>query len=205
MDLSRAREAAGLPNGGGVLHMSPWESSPRPDRKGTVLMKRIFMLMALALMLGAAMALSGVAQAASPSAKCQLEAQSLNLVDYKFIGGGDRKNDDFTRKATDGVDEVFCGFGGNDSIGTLAEGDIFLGGAGNDSVEENYGTFNGGTGADHVNVNYSAGTFNGGDGIDYVNYNTGTFNGGDGTDHVEFNYPTAGAVIDSVEVVGPLP
>src|SRR5215208_2313032 len=116
-------------------------------------MKRIFMLMALALMVVAAMALSGVAQAASPSSKCQQEAASLNLVGYKFIGGGDRKNDDFTRKATEGAD-VFCGFGGNDSIGTLAEGDIFLGGAGDDYVS-NYssGTFYGGAGADYVDLN----------------------------------------------------
>src|SRR5918998_4234426 len=66
-------------------------SSFAPLKKGCHLfMKRIFMLTTLALMLAAAMALSGVAQAAgSPSAKCQQEAASLglNLVGYKFIGG----------------------------------------------------------------------------------------------------------------------
>ena len=120
-------------------------------------MKRIFMLMALALMLAAAMALSGVAQAAgSPSAKCQQEAASLglNLVGYKFIGGNN-KNDDFTRKATTGVPEVFCGFGGNDSIATINGGiDIFIGGDGQDSVGTLInGTFNGGEGTDSVFIN----------------------------------------------------
>jgi hypothetical protein len=47
---------------------------------------------------------------------------------------------------------VFCGFGGNDSIGTLAEGDIFIGGAGNDQVLSNYGTFYGGDGNDTSGV-----------------------------------------------------
>jgi hypothetical protein len=35
---------------------------------------------------------------------------------------------------------VFCGFGGDDYISTLGEGDISLGGAGIDSVSFNYGT-----------------------------------------------------------------
>ncbi len=121
-------------------------------------MKRIFMLTTLALMLAAAMALSGVAQAAgSPSAKCQQEAASLglNLVGYKFIGGNNKKNDDFTRKATTGVPEVFCGFGGNDSIATIDGGvDIFIGGGDQDSVGTLInGTFNGGEGTDSVFIN----------------------------------------------------
>jgi hypothetical protein len=61
-------------------------------------MKRIFLLMALALMLVAAVALSGVAQAGgSPSSKCQQEAAA-------------------------GF-EMFCGFGGNDYRATLDFGD----------------------------------------------------------------------------------
>ena len=39
---------------------------------------------------------------------------------------------DFDGQATAGPD-VFCGFGGDDSISTLDAGDIFIGGAGNDS------------------------------------------------------------------------
>jgi hypothetical protein len=141
-------------------------------------MKRIFMLMALALMLAAAMALSGVAQAAgSPSAKCQQEAASLglNLVGYKFIGGNNKKNDDFTRKATTGVPEVFCGFGGNDSIATINGGvDIFIGGDGQDSVGTLInGTFNGGAGDDSVGYVGSGGLFNGGEGTDSVFINDG--------------------------------
>jgi hypothetical protein len=52
---------------------------------------------------------------------------------------------------------VFCGFGSNDQIGTLNEGDIFLGGAGNDVVSDNLGTFYGQEGNDQVFVN--SGTF----------------------------------------------
>jgi len=40
-------------------------------------MNRVFMLLAVALMLAAAMALSGVAQAASPSDICREKAESL--------------------------------------------------------------------------------------------------------------------------------
>ena len=117
------------------------------------MMKRIFMLLALALMVVAAMALSGVAQAASPRAKCQQEAASLGSLDgYTFIYGNN-KNNVFTDTA--GQPEVFCGLGGDDSIDTLEAGDIFIGGAGNDSVNTNYGTFNGGDGTDSVVNNYT--------------------------------------------------
>jgi hypothetical protein len=115
--------------------------------------KRIFMLVVLALMVVAAMALSGVAQAASPRAKCQQEAASLGSLDgYTFIYGNN-KNNVFTDTA--GQPEVFCGLGGDDSIDTLEAGDIFIGGAGNDSVNTNYGTFNGGDGTDSVVNNYT--------------------------------------------------
>jgi len=103
-------------------------------------MKRIFMLLALALMLVAAMALSGVAQAASPTARCQQEAANLGIDGgYNFVGGNN-KNNDFTRKATEGAD-VFCGFGGNDSIAFLDNGDIFIGDLGNDEVTNDLGGF----------------------------------------------------------------
>ena len=179
-------------------------------------MKRIFMLLApLALMLVAAMALSGVAQAGGKTSSllCQQEAASLGISgSYNFIGGSDTKNDNFSHKGTKGKD-VFCGFGGNDSIYTLAEGDIFIGGAGqdtvgtlndpvsgnygtfyggadNDSVSSyNYGTFYGGAGEDSVYTN--RGTFNGDSGDDSViNYSLGTFNGGDGNDSVNLNEET---------------
>ena len=152
--------------------------------------KRIFMLMALALMVVAAMALSGVAQAASPKAKCQQEAESLglDLTGYTFVYGNN-KNNGFTDTA--GQPEVFCGLGGDDFfIDTLEAGDIFIGGAGNDSATFNFtgGTFDGGAGADIVSVsNY--GTFNGGAGNDSVYYNQGTFNGGDGIDTVDIGFP----------------
>jgi hypothetical protein len=86
---------------------------------------------------------------------------------------------------------VFCGFGGEDrmstGIGTLAQGDIFLGGADNDQVDQNYGTFYGQEGVDFVFDNY--GTFDGGADNDRVDQNYGTFDGGSGTeDRVTVNY-----------------
>ncbi len=117
-------------------------------------MKRIFMLTTLALMLAAAMALSGVAQAASPKAKCQQEAESLsgsNLTGSNFILGNNKRADDFSSKATTAGTDVFCGFGGDDWIDTLDAGDLFIGGAGNDTIyETNNGTFIGGAGDDFV-------------------------------------------------------
>jgi hypothetical protein len=174
-------------------------------------MKRIMLLVTLALMLAAAMALSGVAQAASPSARCQAEAESLGISgSYKFIGGNKSAND-FTRKATEGAD-VFCGFGGNDSIFRLEEGDIFLagdgldqveeanlgtyyGGAGDDFVYSNVGTFYGGADNDEVVFNNATGTFYGEAGNDEVtNINFGTFYGGDGIDTVgSGNFPVDGS------------
>lgn len=178
-------------------------------------MRRIWLLGSLAFMVAAAMALSGVAQAASPKAKCQQAAASLglNTVSYKFIAGSDRKNDDFTSKATADF-EVFCGFGGDDYIARLSDSDIFIGGVGDDRVDYNYyGTFYGGEGVDSI-VNHDGGTFYGGAGNDYVtnnlygifygeadddtvyyNSSNGTFDGGEGNDSV-FNAQPGGLVLN---------
>ena len=127
-------------------------------------MKRIFMLLApLALMLVAAMALSGVAQAAPVGSKADAQCLTLaiqtlgpgfNPSNYAFHGGT-AGNDNFTGQGTEGKGDVFCGFGGDDSIDTLGGGDIFIGGTGNDSVTYNApgSTFNGGDGIDSVVTN----------------------------------------------------
>jgi hypothetical protein len=175
-------------------------------------MKRILLLVTVAFMLAAAMALSGVAQAASPSARCQAEAETsltgLDLTGYNFIAGkNNKRGDDFTGQGTTGEPDVFCGFGGNDGIDTLEAGDIFIGGDGIDGVTINEGTFYGGAGADSVYSNLGTyyggadndevfnntitGTFYGGEGPDHVEFNYGTFNGGDGNDTYYANYPGA--------------
>jgi Ca2+-binding RTX toxin-like protein len=154
------------------------------------MMKRIFMLLALALMLVAAMVLSGVAQAASPSAKCQQEAETLtglDLTGYNVVVGNNKRTDNFSLKETEGAD-VFCGRGGDDSIGILAEGDIFIGGDGTENVGTINGTFYGGAGDDRLSYNSGTGTFDGGAGNDSVIENYGTFNGGDGNDQVTNDY-----------------
>ena len=95
-------------------------------------MKRILLLVTLALMLASAMALSGVAQAAQCKAEAVRTLQpGFKPSDYNFVAGTEEAND-FDGQATAGPD-VFCGFGGDDSISTLDAGDIFIGGAGNDS------------------------------------------------------------------------
>ena len=181
-------------------------------------MKRILLLVTLALMLAAAMALSGVAQAAptigtKADAKCLAEAAKtvdqpgFNPADYTFIGGTEAvDNAFFFDKNTAGAD-VFCGFGGSDNISAIDAGDIFLGGVGNDTVslnkgtfyggegddrihKGNEGTFNGGAGNDVVIFNAPGGTFNGGAGNDRVSEQHGTFNGGAGDDEVDFNHGT---------------
>ena len=162
--------------------------------------KRIVLLTTLAAMLVAAMALSGVAQAAptigsKADAKCLAEAAKtveqpgFNPSNYTFHGGTEGIDDSayFNAQATAGPD-VFCGFGGDDEISapifplTLAAGDIFLGGAGDDIVGDTYGTVYGGAGNDFVYNNY--GTFYGGAGDDVVsiNYVGATFYGGAGND-----------------------
>ena len=163
-------------------------------------MKRISLLVtAVASMLAAATALSGVAQAEpisdSPDAKCaNLTIKTLgprfNPSIYTFHGGTEG-DDVFTGQATAGPD-VFCGFGGVDSITTLDAGDIFLGGAGDDSVRDNLGSAYGQEGNDQVFRNLSGGTFNGGAGDDFVfgNFAGSTFNGGDGNERAFFNEGT---------------
>ena len=159
-------------------------------------MKRIFRLTTLALMLAAAMALSGVAQAAQggnrANAQCRAEAvrtlqPGFKPSDYNFVGGS-AGNDRLDGLGSNDAPDVFCGFGGDDLIG-LAEGDIFLGGAGNDVVDTNYGTFYGGPGDVEVDtINY--GTFYGGASNDYVDNNEfGTFYGGPGDDTVGSGTP----------------
>ena len=170
-------------------------------------MKRITMLVTVALMLAAAMALSGVAQAAPISGKADAQCAKLaiqtldssyNPSNYTFHGGTAGR-DIFT--ATDGQSEVFCGFGGDDEIDILQAGDIFLGGDGNDYVLGNLGTFYGGDGNDSVVSNY--GTYNGGDGNDSAFRNEGTFNGEAGDDLIYYNFGTfnGGAGDDSVTVL----
>jgi Ca2+-binding RTX toxin-like protein len=159
-------------------------------------MRRILLLVTVASMLAAAMALSGVAQAAptigsTADAKCLAEAAQtveqpgFKPADYTFHGGTEL-NDNFTDLGTDNVPDVFCGFGDDDQIGTLDEGDIFLGGAGNDFVFDNNGTFYGQEGDDDV-VATNTGTVFGGAGNDFVFFNGGTFYGEEGNDGVEVN------------------
>ena len=165
-------------------------------------MKRILLLVTLALMLAAAMALSGVAQAkpttgTKADAKCLVEAAKtvdqpgFNPSNYTFHGGTEG-SDNFTGQAelTEGPD-VFCGFGGAfDTILTLEAGDIFLGGAGTDQVVVNEGTFYGGADTND-SVFFNEGTFYGGEGEDAVfKENTGTFYGGEGNDFVATNNGT---------------
>jgi hypothetical protein len=137
-------------------------------------MKRIMLLVTVASMLGAAMAISGVAQAAQggnkANAQCRAEAvrtlqPGFKPSDYNFVGGT-AGNDRLDGLGSNDAPDVFCGFGGDDLIG-LAEGDIFLGGAGNDVVDINYGTFYGEEGNDYVDNN-EFGTFYGGPGDDTV-------------------------------------
>jgi hypothetical protein len=157
-------------------------------------MKRVLLLVTVASMLAAAMALSGVAQAAiggnKANAQCLAEAvrtlqPGFKPSNYTFIGGT-AGNDRLDGLGSNDAPDVFCGFGGDDQIDIDAD-DIFLGGAGNDVVNTNYGTFYGGAGNDEVDsINY--GTFYGGDGDDQIFFvNFGTFYGGAGNDYVDDN------------------
>ena len=182
-------------------------------------MKRILMLLSVAAMIGVAVALSGVAQAApvggKADAKCLAEAVRTLPPGFKpstyTFHGGTEGNDNFDGLATTTAGpDVFCGFGGDDQIDVgffLDEGDIFLGGEGNDFVDVNLGTFIGGPGDDGVGDNVT-GTFNGGEGDDGVTFNESgaTFNGGEGNDHIFANTGTlvGGPGADSV-LFGPGP
>jgi hypothetical protein len=151
-------------------------------------MKRVMLLVTVALMLAAAMALSGMVQAkpitnTNADKKCLVEAvrtveqPGFNPSDYTFFGGTE-SGEAADLVSTAGPD-VFCGFGGDDSIAVLSAGDIFLGGEGNDRVDTNRGTFNGGAGDDSVREN--EGTFNGGPGIDTVGTGNPPVDGPSGT------------------------
>src|SRR5215211_2645938 len=156
-------------------------------------MRRILLLVTVASMLAAAMALSGVAQAkptaTSADRQCMMLAiqtlPNFKLGHYTFHGGTEL-SDDFTGQATEGND-VFCGFGGQNGIHTLDQGDIFIGGSVDDVVAFNNGTYYGQEGSDLVGDNN--GTFYGGAGDDVVNFNQGTFYGGTGNDLVKSGTP----------------
>jgi len=161
-------------------------------------MKRILLLVTVASMLAAAMALSRVAQAKpiadTADAQCAKLAiktlgPSFNPSNYTFIGGTEG-SDNFTGDEATAGPDVFCGFGGDDSIQTLDADDIFLGGAGDDLVLNNNGTYYGGAGNERVGTNN--GTFYGQEGIDQVLLdNFGTFYGEEGDDVVVFNFTGA--------------
>jgi hypothetical protein len=166
--------------------------------------KRIVLLSTLAAMLAAAMALSGVAQAAptidtKADAKCLAEAAKtvqqpgFNPADYTFHGGADdpsQLGDDFNGQGTLLGKDVFCGFRGTDGMETLEAGDIFLGGADFDGVVHNNGTFYGQAGGDNVGVNHETGTYYAGEGDDHVQINNGTYYGQEGSDSVDLNNET---------------
>jgi Ca2+-binding RTX toxin-like protein len=167
-------------------------------------MKRISLLVTVALMLASALSLSGVAQAKSPignkaSAKCLAEASKVLQPGFKHaeytFHGGTESDDLFTAAqatATAGPD-VFCGFSGSDEIEVVHEGDIFLGGAGDELIGTNNGTVYGQEGNEFVLRNV-VGTFFGGAGNDIVEHNgnqvlSGTVFGGAGDDTVLVNFP----------------
>jgi Ca2+-binding RTX toxin-like protein len=100
------------------------------------------------------------------------------------------------RGGTDGDDvesavwpsEVYCGFGGNDTVqfleGDFSDGGIFYGGPGDDDVYVNSrnAVFHGGAGNEYVESN--SGLYFGGDGDDRALENHGAFDGGPGTDSI---------------------
>jgi hypothetical protein len=153
-------------------------------------MRRILLLVTVALILAAAMALSGVAQAKPTATSADRQCKKLAIqtlpnfkpAHYTFHGGTE-DSDTFDDDNTEGQPDVFCGFGGVDGIETtLDAGDIFLGGADFDGVVNNNGTFYGQEGGDVVGFNNTSGIFYGGADDDSVNQmDGGTFDGGDGT------------------------
>jgi hypothetical protein len=163
-------------------------------------MRRILLLVTVASMLAAAMALSGVAQAKPTATSADRQCMKLAIqtlpnfkpAHYTFHGGTDdiMVFDDFTGQGTEEGNDVFCGFGGQNGITTLGEGDIFIGGADFDGVGFNNGTFYGQEGSDLVSTNEISGIFYGGAGDDVVQRNEGTFYGQEGNDFVELNIGT---------------
>jgi hypothetical protein len=153
-------------------------------------MRRILLLVTVALILAAALALSGVAQAKPTATSADRQCKKLAIqtlpnfkpAHYTFHGGTE-DSDTFDDDNTEGQPDVFCGFGGVDGIETtLDAGDIFLGGADFDGVVNNNGTFYGQEGGDVVGFNNTSGIFYGGADDDSVNQmDGGTFDGGDGT------------------------
>src|ERR671910_845313 len=148
--------------------------------------KRIVLLSTLAAMLAAAMALSGVAQAAptidtKADAKCLAEAAKtvqqpgFNPADYIFHGGAD----------DDGVvhnNGTFYGQAGGDNVGVNHETGTYYAGEGDDHVQINNGTYYGQEGSDSVDFNHETGTVFGGADDDHVQENYGTFYGQEGGD-----------------------
>jgi hypothetical protein len=163
-------------------------------------MRRILLLVAVASMLAAAMALSGVAQAKPVANSADIQCMKLAIrtlpnfkpAHYTFHGGTDdiMVFDDFTGQGTEEGNDVFCGFGGPNGITTLGEGDIFIGGSVEDDVAFNSGTFYGQEGGDLVGTNEVSGIFYGGAGDDVVQRNEGTFYGQEGNDLVGTNIGT---------------
>ena len=121
------------------------------------------------------------ARCISAAAQAGLLGPDRNPGNTNFVSGTDG-DESFEDRSTAGQD-VFCGFGGNDSVYILDTGDVFLGGEGNDSVSLVRGsTFLGGEGNDSV-YQMVGGTFNGGAGDDdLVFLFDGTFDGGEGDD-----------------------
>ena len=159
-------------------------------------MRRILLLVTVASMLAAAMALSGVAQAKPTATSADRQCMKLAIktlpnfkpAHYTFHGGTDdsQLSDEFDSQVTLGND-VFCGFRGPNSIDTLDECDIFIGGADLEIVRINNGTFYSQGGGDNVGTN--SGTFYAGAGDDFVGNNDGTFIGGPGIDTVGSGNP----------------
>ena len=140
---------------------------------------------ALALCLALALGAAAPAMAADDArGRCVSEAARAGLIgrdsnpsNTNFVAGTEGDDYFFDGLATAGRD-VLCGFGGGDVVGTLGEGDIFLGGPGVDDVAIlEGGTFLGGAGSDFVGLQ-RGGTFNGGAGEDAViiEQTGGTFN-----------------------------
>jgi hypothetical protein len=84
---------------------------------------------------------------------CELEAVAYGLdpTQYAIVVGTDGP-DVFSTVLSYQLNELVCGFGGDD-FADLQDGDVFLGGAGNDFVDHlNAGAFYGGEGDDSATV-----------------------------------------------------